>query len=251
MTAGDTTAKMARMVEKSVNASAGTLDGYDCPECKNRGWFLRVDDDGHRTVQECRCMSIRRNLRRLERSGLRDMAERLRFDNWIVEEPWQQGLLESAMRYVKNPSGWFFVSGAPGCGKTHICTAIAKALIDRGISLRYVLWRETAQAAKAVITDAEYGNILRELRDEDALYIDDFLKCKHGTAPTSADVNLAFDVINYRYIQRKKLTIISSEWSIEQITRMDEALGSRIAERCGANGIRLENTWNWRTRQRA
>ena len=42
---------------------------------------------------------------------------------------------------------------------------------------------------------------------------------------------LFFEIINQRYIQQER-TIISSEWTLEQILDFDEACGSRIAELC-------------------
>ena len=45
-------------------------------------------------------------------------------------------------------------------------------------------------------------------------------------------MKLAFEILNYRYIN-KKPTILSSEWYINELADMDEATASRIAERCG------------------
>jgi DNA replication protein DnaC len=48
--------------------------------------------------------------------------------------------------------------------------------------------------------------------------------------PSAPDKRLAFELINYRYVNRLP-TIISSEWHIADLSDFDEATGSRIAER--------------------
>ena len=65
------------------------------------------------------------------------------------------------------------------------------------------------------------------------LYIDDFFKVKRGEQPTAADVNIAFEIINFRYNDFDKITVFSSEISTGDILKIDEALGSRIISRCG------------------
>ena len=59
------------------------------------------------------------------------------------------------------------------------------------------------------------------------LYIDDLFK---GNV-TGADLNLAFQLINARYNDRKLITILSSELTLSEIIEQDEALGGRIYER--------------------
>ena len=91
-----------------------------------------------------------------------------------------------------------------------------------------MLWRETAPRLKSLVNDgATYKEIMELLKKADVLYIDDFLK---GNI-TDADINLAFELINARYNDESKRTIISSELSIGAVLNADEAIGSRIVER--------------------
>ena len=48
------------------------------------------------------------------------------------------------------------------------------------------------------------------------------------------------------------LTILSTEWTLDQIVRMDEALGGRIRERCGSYIVQIEKKdgRNYRLRKR-
>ena len=132
-----------------------------------------------------------------------------------------------ALEYLNSQkSAWFFISGTPGSGKTHICTAICGEFIKRGVDTRYVKWREAAPKLKALVKfPEEYAEELDKLKTCELLYIDDFLK---GNV-TDADINLSYELLNYRYCERLR-TVISGERSIEEIISIDEATGSRIFE---------------------
>ena len=78
------------------------------------------------------------------------------------------------------------------------------------------------------------------------LYIDDMYKTGKGQQPTVGDVNLAFEIINARYNDTGKVTIISSERTVEEMLDIDEAVGSRIYERSKGNYLNLYGRENWR-----
>ena len=235
---------------EAFNRSAGKLSGYDCPECRNRGCFYRADEEGHLVSVPCKCMTIRANRQRMEQSGLADMLKRYTFDAWETAEDWQAELLESAKRYAENPDGWFSVCGKPGTGKTHICTAVCGALMEKGIEVRYALWRDVATTLKAlsVREAAEYNREIEPLKTVQCLYIDDLFKTGGGRQPTVMDVNLAFEIINARYNASGLITVISSERSLDELMRIDEAVASRIYERTkqNRNYFNLAKKENWR-----
>ena len=86
-------------------------------------------------------MAIRRSIRRAEKSGLGDLLERHTFDRFQTPKPWQARAKQLAQDYAAAPNGWFVASGASGSGKTHLCTAICRRLLDDGRAVRYDLWR--------------------------------------------------------------------------------------------------------------
>ncbi len=181
---------------------------------------------------ECSCMTTRRNLQRIKNSGLTDTLLRCTFDTYIAKEEWQRYIKKKATEYINSPKEWFFIGGQVGCGKTHICTAITNHFLKNGISSIYVIWREAVTKLKANIMSAEeYGKLINPLKTIDVLYIDDFFKVEQGTKPTTADINIAFELLNYRYNNSKLLTIISSEKTVGEIIKIDEAVGSRIKEK--------------------
>lgn len=223
------------------NSLPGKLSGYDCPECKNKGYIVRVED-GKCVYKECSCMPKRRALWRINRSGLADLINEYTFDRYQTPEKWQEVAKAKAMQYLDNPGAWFCISGTPGSGKTHLCTAIASELINKGREVRYMLWRSEAPRLKSLVNDREeYERLMSEYRGAEVLYIDDFFK---GTV-TDPDKNLAFELLNDRYNSRKTMTIISSEKTIEEILAIDEAIGSRMYERSKGFYVKTASE-NWR-----
>ena len=66
------------------------------------------------------------------------------------------------------------------------------------------------------------------------LHIDDLFK---GSI-TPSDINIMFEIINYRYLNKKPV-IISTERYINDLLSIDEALCSRIIEMCGTHNLEL------------
>lgn len=237
----------AKKIAELVNKQPGNLTGYDCKECLNRGWFERVDDNGYKYSEPCKCMKVRKSMKAIQRSGISDLLDTYTFDNWEQKTKWQAGAIRDAVRYAEEKDGWFIATGRPGTGKTHLCTAICGKLLKDCLSVKYVLWRDFSTLAKAAVTDEEeYKNLIEPLKRIKVLYIDDMFKTGKGQSPTAGDINLAFEIINARYNNRKLLTIISSELSLEQILDIDEAIGSRIRERSKKYYLDFSNYENWR-----
>lgn len=238
------------------NAIPGNLPYYDCKVCLNRGVVFKAKYNKESRYWEeiavrCRCRDIRDQIFRLKKSGLKNLTEK-KFTNFTTFENWQKYIYSSARDYAKNPQGWFYIGGQPGCGKTHICSAIVNYLMDSGRAAHYMLWEPTITELKQNATEgAAYNAIMEVLIKCEVLYIDDFFKKQDGGL-TASDVGTTFKIINYRYIEQLP-TIISSELSISDIIQIDEALGSRIAEMTDKESviyIAKDKTKNQRLRQR-
>lgn len=212
---------------RAANEADGDLGGTFCPKCRNKG-FVLVSVNGALAARECDCANARRAERRIERSGLRTLLSEYTFDTYKTPDDWQKALLAKAREFADGAGTWFVISGKPGSGKTHICTAICGAMIAAGKDVRYMVWREEAPRLKALVNDREqYEKHMDELKRCDVLYIDDFWK----GAVTDADINLSFELLNARYNDSGRRTVISGERSIEQIMDVDAAIGSRIYQR--------------------
>ena len=220
-----------------INRQPGQLTGYDCPECLNRGMISEVWD-GAIVERTCRCMDIRRSIRRARTSGLGDLLADCTFDAYVASEPWQQRLKASAQQYVRDYIGsWFYIGGQVGAGKTHLCTAIVGELLRTGRTARYMLWRDEIVRIKACVNDdAAYSRMVDPLKAVDVLYIDDLFKSgkdANGRArpPSPADISAAFELLNCRYNNKRQATVISSEFTMDELLSFDEGVGSRIYQR--------------------
>lgn len=242
-----TEAEYERKKVDDYNASEGTLTGYDCPVCHNKGLIMFLDKEGERRLRDCQCMAQRRSIRYLARSGLSKVLDTYSWDRWKTPEQWQEEFVNAAKEYAAEPKGWFMAAGKPGTGKTHICTAICGDLLRKGYEVRYLLWREFTTQAKAVLTDDEaYRDLVEPYKRVPVLYLDDLFKTGKGQEPTTGDCNLAFELINSRYADPTKITLISTELTAERLLDIDEAIGSRIYERAKDNYFDLSNRKNWR-----
>lgn len=193
---------------------------------------------------------VRKTIQQMKKSGLQSLIDKYRMDTYMATEPWQQRVMAKATAFVdeclnKQSDNWFYIGGESGCGKTHICTAICREFLLKGIAVRYMLWRDEALKLKASLTDyAEYDRLMNELKHIDVLYIDDFFKSgstgdNGKQKPTAADINLAFELLNYRYNNPDLFTILSSECTTSDLLEIDEAIGGRIVERAGQFMINL------------
>ena len=216
-----------------MNAEVGTLKYIDCPKCKNKGIIYYLGDNGVLSVEICECQSKRDSIERIKKSGLEALMKDYTFDNYLDTEPWQKAIKQKALAFLDdNYKKWFYIGGQVGCGKTFICTAITTELINRGKQAVYMLWRDEVVPLKANVNDsAEYGKRMKQLKNAEVLYIDDFFKVEKGKEPTPADVNIAFELLNYRYNNHDLITIISSERMVEDLMGIDEAVGCRIYQR--------------------
>ena len=230
----------------AYNNEVGTMKYYDCPKCKNKGTIAVVVDD-EMLMHHCSCKPIRMSKRLLAESGIN---EDYTLETYVAKDEWQKKVLAAAKNFLFNPQGWFYIGGQVGGGKTHICTGIVRGLIDIGNEARYMLWRDDSTKIKASVNYPEdYASLVEPLKTVKVLYIDDFWKTNSGE-PTTADVNLAFEILNARYNRKDLITIISSEYYSNELMDVDEAVGSRIYERASGNrhNIKRDRQRNYRLR---
>ena len=221
---------------KWLNETEGDMhikDGYLCPKCKNKGLLYTVRNDEIISYW-CSCRDIRKSLNIIKESGLEATVNKKTFDTFIAKEEWQKNIKDCAYDFIKSTANnVFFIGGQSGCGKTHLCTAICNELMKRGYPTLYFMWTTEARRLKSLSNDISYTQAIQPFKDVKVLYIDDFLKVMSGTNPTPADINVAFEILNYRLQNPDKITVISSEFDIDEILSLDEATGSRIVQGAG------------------
>lgn len=234
-------------------------DGYNCNVCKNKAYIVKLVEHPNGTYGkeygDCKCVEIRRSIMRMKRSGLKDIIRDYTFDKFEAAEPWQQSLKAAATDYAKSREGWFYLGGQSGCGKTHLCTAICREFLLEGKQVIYMLWRDDIAKIKGLATfPEERQQMIDRFKKAEVLYIDDLFKTGRNPdgsepKPTAADINAAFEIINYRYNNPSLLTIISSELNEDELLDIDEAVGGRIFERSKSISIAKDRSRNYRIRK--
>lgn len=217
---------------------------YDCPECKDTGLIYFEDEKGYTFAKPCRCRAVREAKARLERSGLAKLFKSKSFDtfrtcsNAQLEDAKKTSMQYTSMFEARKGSDVrsLLLCGQVGAGKTHLGTACCVQLIDKGIPVIYMGYREEMTALKSKVTDeAAYSSEMNRYKKAPVLFIDDFLKGKI----TEADVNIVYEIVNYRYNNNLPL-IISTEKKLNDLIIFDEAIGSRLIEMCRGYIIEFE-----------
>ncbi|MBR6557414.1 MAG: ATP-binding protein [Clostridia bacterium] len=202
---------------------------YECDKCSDTGF-----SDG----QMCACMKRALTLAGYESSGIGDLIKTQSFDNFSLDyyKGEDRAIAELIFRKMKHYAETFnpdradnilFV-GNTGLGKTHLSTASAKVIIDRGYDVVY-------DSAQNIFFDfenerfhssrnTEIGDATDRYFDCDLLIIDDL-----GTEMASAfTVSCLYNIINTRQ-NRNKPTIISTNLdSAELRRRYSDRITSRI-----------------------
>lgn len=229
------------------------VDGIQCDRCSNTGWVL-VKNGDHESMGHCpKCWEQRQVVSRLKKSGVsaEDYARYTleAFDG--NRSPAAKLMKDMATRYlqdhVKGGPG-FGVFGKSGMGKTHICIAVCQELTRRfGEPHFYFSYRaEIPNLVKASRSYSDdYDVAMKKWKTCQNLYIDDLFKfsgrVENGklVAIDRDELKVVFDLINARYLNHLT-TLFSSEYSVGNLARIDEALGSRIYEMVNPYALRVE-----------
>lgn len=197
---------------------------YQCDICQ---------DTGYSGIEMCVCMRRAMTLLEYEHSGLGYLLEEETFDTFDLS--YYAGNDALAMKKnveilrsfaenfndQKQPS-WLLLGGT-GLGKTHLSSAVARVVIDRGFSVSYVTAQELIAAFEKnrYVSPEDRSNHLFE---SDLLIIDDL-----GTELTNAfTVASIYQVINAR-IAAGKATIASTNLTKEELrARYADRITSRL-----------------------
>jgi len=204
--------------------------------CDGNGWI-----QCERGVMHCKCYKKNRAEEQLKYSGLEKLKDHYSLQNYEAKTDAQQRAKDVSQKYAKalqeGSAEWFLALGQSGAGKTHLCSAICFEALDNGLSVRYAQYREMVMDLKRKVLDEfEYKKTIEKYKNCAVLYLDDLYKGKI----TEADINIIYELINYRY-NNDKPTIISSECSINQLNDIDCAIAGRMIERAGANVLMFKD----------
>lgn len=246
--------ELLELKAKDFNKSKGNFHddtGYHCPMCNDHGTVPVVvnDTDGwpRLAFSPCKCTKTRNSLLKMKRSGLGNIIREKTFGLFKDDTEWRKAVKSGAVAFTQSvlkaqdgdSKGWFFIGGQAGSGKSHIGSAICRELLLHQNGVYYMVWPTEAKQlhglAKSDDGHREREKLLDAIKTADVLYLDDLFKPirERGQRqpPTSADIRLAFEIINERYNNPRLVTIISSEWHMSELLEIDEATASRIFEK--------------------
>lgn len=209
------------------------MNYYKCSECNDTGWIY---DTVSNTAIVCKCVKKEISIVQFKKAGINIEDKDKSFNTFKTWNDTSKDLKNTGISYytnfekIKNDrKNSILLCGNPGSGKTHILLALANNFIsNREIKVIYMNYREAITNFKQNYLDKEaYYKEISKYQFAELLLIDDLFKGKI----TETDINIMFEIINYRYINRLPI-MISTEYKIENLLGIDEGTSSRIYEMC-------------------
>ena len=202
---------------------------YKCNKCRDLTFII---NDGVATPCECRAVKEAKDI--LRKSGISEEFRNKNFENFkTINDSQSINAYNKAKEYSNNfhiiknnTQNSIMFMGQPGSGKTHLSLSIANVLMDNGVGVVYMGYRDViTQIKQNIMDDVYYNKVMNRYKNAKVLLIDDLFK---GSISKS-DINIMFELINHRYFNNLPI-IISSELSVSRLLGVDEALGSRLIE---------------------
>lgn len=220
--------RSSKQFDESLNLLEKNKE-YECAKCQDLT-FIIVDDE----AVPCECRALRQAEEILRKSGVSTEFRNKTFENYNCEYD-QQTILayKLAMSYVKDfeliensRRNSIILMGQSGAGKSHLSLSIANELMDMGIGVIYMPYRDVITKIKQnIIDEVYYHREMNRYKNARVLLIDDLFKSRY----TDSDINIMFELLNYRYFNNLPI-IVSTELMMDELLNVDEALGSRIIE---------------------
>ena len=164
------------------------------------------------------------NIGPLSRLTFRDLLTLGRSANHRDQQRYK-ACVDDAKAFADDPDGWLVLSGASGCGKTHIAAAIVNRIVERGEPALFVVIPDLLDHLRSAYqpgAEIAYDELFERVRNAPVLVLDDL-----GTqAPTPWAQEKLFQIINHRFNARLP-TVVTTNLMPEQI---DERLRTRLTD---------------------
>lgn len=242
---------MGRIRELAAKAKASshssTSQGaaeYECKDCKDEEGELVRTASGE-VWRPCNCVEKKRIARLIKASAITEEFARKKFKNFDLENVDEiiKEAHNAAYEYVKSfPTirnsrhNSIALIGRPGTGKTHLLMAVSNNLMIRlRVGVIYFPWVEGFNEIKGDLDNLDER--IHKLQQAEVLFIDDMWKGREKPSPFQ--IEQAFAIVNYRYLNNLPL-LISSERSFAEMCEIDEAVGSRLKEMTRGNTVTIK-----------
>lgn len=222
-------------IKRARECSAGMVaPEYECDICKDALFLFKKNEDGYEVAIPCKCRELRNAKARMKASGISEEDLKKGFGDFLTHD--EKPLMvakQISIKYFKDFENIkdsrvnsILLCGAAGRGKTTLGLAITNNLLASGVPVLYMPYRDTVTELKQnIIDEVAYKERMYKLKNVSVLFLDDMFKGKI----TESDINIMYEIINHRYLQRLPL-IISTEKTQEELLEIDEAIGSRLIE---------------------
>ena len=200
---------------------------YECPKCSDTGYI---------GIKMCDCLKKTLNARKFKNAGIGKYLQSQSFDNFDLSL-YPFGKIRNAMsetfslvkKYAESFSedttdSLLFV-GATGLGKTHLSSAVAKAVIEKGFTVYY-------DSAQNIISTFEKERFLRE---GETLNSDKFFECDlliiddlGAEVQSRSSVSYFYTLINTRLISGKPVIISTNLGATELKNQYEARIVSRL-----------------------
>ncbi len=222
---------------------------YECRRCNDSGYLP--------DTRMCPCFKRALTLAGFRSSGLGDLIDKQSFANFSLD--YYRQSKEDFLRMSQNlahakayaesfriGSGNLLLMGGTGLGKTHLSTAIARTVIERGYDVLY-------ESAQNIFNDFEYDRFKSTYRDRDEeprsgkyldcdLLIMDDLGAEMSTQFTTSCL---YNILNTRLNHGRATLVSTNLLQHELLTRYGDRITSRfigeyhIMQFCGTD-VRLQ-----------
>ncbi len=190
----------------------------DCPACSGAGFTVR---DGK--LKPCSCYGFWKG------QGELPPEPEQTFENFKLLEGnkkalnFSQELASGISKFI-----WLLITGAPGCGKSHLLRAIQKAMKTRGVHSVLYNCPDLFANLKTCIANNSIEFLMANLKNTFCLLLDDY-----GAEYGSEWEKAKFDELMVSRFSQYKITVVSTNLTLSQIpervlSRFRDASLSRI-----------------------
>ena len=227
-------AERAALLQANGYPADYTEPRYECEKCR---------DTGYVGVRMCACMRNRLIEAGMDSSGISALMKKQSFDNFSLDfykaNPREHQIMKKNFASLRSYAEGFTIEqgkpmppsllfyGGTGLGKTHLSTAVARVVIERGYDVYY----NSAVGMLSAFEHRRFGNgVVADENDDTARYTDcDLLILDDLGTETVNQFTLSclYHVINTR-LNMGKPTLVSTNLNSSELCKI---YGDRIASR--------------------
>jgi DNA replication protein DnaC len=214
--------------------------GKGC-QCDGAGWFITGSPPA---LTKCNCGIAGPSQDELRLNSELSVMSHKTFDNFFLDRKYQaipnasvdvqqrmvQIALSKAKKYAQKPSGWLYIHGLPGTGKSHLAAAIANYLAQHRWSIVYRSMPAMIDTIRDQMHAGQVDNTFAQLAAADLLVLDDIGADGQPTEWAEARI---FRLINDRV---DRPTVFTSNADVNEL-RYHQRILDRLnaSQRCWIN----------------